>query len=99
MSPNFFFKFLTTFPALSAKFLQPLMLYVIRLICHWQTHSLWISRYCVVKYFDVTFSSEIFTSPYHNMAIATQQPDVPAYTGIYQMRCTAYKVAPEDGLI
>ena len=21
------------------------------------------------------------------------------YTGIYQMRCTAYKVAPDDGLI
>ena len=33
------------------------------------------------------------------MAIATQQPDVSAYTGIYQMRCTAYKVAPDDGLI
>ena len=32
-------------------------------------------------------------------AIATQQPDVPAYTGIYQIRCTAYKVAPDDGLI
>ena len=31
--------------------------------------------------------------------IATQQPDLSAYTGIYQMRCTAYKVAPEDGLI
>ena len=27
--------------------------------------------------------------------IATQQPDVPVYTGIYQMRYTAYKVAPE----
>jgi hypothetical protein len=26
------------------------------------------------------------------------QPDVSAYTGIYQMRCTAYKVAPDDGL-
>ena len=24
---------------------------------------------------------------------------VPAYTGIHQMRCTAYKVAPDDGLI
>ena len=24
---------------------------------------------------------------------------VPAYTGIYQMRCTAYKVARDDGLI
>ena len=24
---------------------------------------------------------------------------VPAYTGIYQMRCTAHKVAPDDGLI
>ena len=24
---------------------------------------------------------------------------VPAYTGVYQMRCTAYKVAPDDGLI
>ena len=33
------------------------------------------------------------------LAIATQQPDVLAYTGIYQMRCTAYKVAPEDGVI
>ena len=33
------------------------------------------------------------------VAIATQQPDVSAYTGIYQMRRTAYKVAPEDGLI
>ena len=28
-----------------------------------------------------------------------QQPDVSAYTGIHQMRCTAYKVAPDDGLI
>ena len=25
------------------------------------------------------------------VAITTQQPDVPAYTGVYQMRCTAYK--------
>ena len=32
------------------------------------------------------------------VTISTQQPDVPAYTGIYQMRCTAYKVAPDDGL-
>ena len=32
-------------------------------------------------------------------AIATQQPDVPAYTGIYQMRCIAYKVVPVDELI
>ena len=24
---------------------------------------------------------------------------IPAYTDIYQMRCTAYKVAPDDGLI
>ena len=31
--------------------------------------------------------------------IATQQPHVSAYTGIYQLRCTAYKVAPEDGII
>ena len=28
-----------------------------------------------------------------------KQPDVSAYTGIYQMRYTAYKVAPDDGLI
>ena len=34
-----------------------------------------------------------------SVAIATQQPNVSAYTGIYQMRCTAYKVAPDDGLI
>ena len=33
------------------------------------------------------------------VAIATKQPDVLAHTGIYQMRCTAYKVAPDDGLI
>ena len=34
------------------------------------------------------------------VAIATQRPDVPAYTGIYQMRCAAYKkIAPDDGLI
>ena len=32
-------------------------------------------------------------------AIATQQPDVPAYTDIYQMRFTAYKVAPDDEII
>ena len=42
-------------------------------------------------------------SRYHKsgccVAIATQQPDVSAYTGIHQMRCTAYKVAPEDGLV
>ena len=30
---------------------------------------------------------------------ASQQPDLSAYTDIYQMRCTAYKVAPEDGPI
>ena len=34
------------------------------------------------------------------VAIATQQPDVSAYTGIHQIRHTAYKkIAPEDGLI
>ena len=34
------------------------------------------------------------------VAIVIQQPDVPAYSGIYQKRCTAYKkIAPEDGLI
>ena len=33
------------------------------------------------------------------MAIVKQQPDVLAYTGIYQMRCTAYKVAPDYVLI
>ena len=33
------------------------------------------------------------------VAIVTQQPDVSTYTGIYQMRRTAYKVAPDDGLI
>ena len=34
------------------------------------------------------------------VAIVTQQPDVSAYTGIYQMRRTAYKkIAPEDELI
>ena len=33
------------------------------------------------------------------VAIATQQPHVLEYIGIYQMRCTAYKVAPDDGLI
>ena len=31
------------------------------------------------------------------VAIVTQQPDYGI--GIYQMRCTAYKVAPDDGLI
>ena len=33
------------------------------------------------------------------VAIATQQLDVSAYTDIYQIPCTAYKVAPDDGLI
>ena len=34
------------------------------------------------------------------VAIATQQPNVSAYTSIYQIRHTAYKkIAPEDGLI
>ena len=33
------------------------------------------------------------------VAIAIQQPHVSAYTGIYQIRCTAHKVAPDDGLI
>ena len=32
------------------------------------------------------------------VAKATQPTDVSEYTGIYQMRCTAYKVAPDDGL-
>ena len=43
------------------------------------------------------------TCRYHTsgccVSIATQQPDISAYTGIYQMRCTAYKVTPDDGLI
>ena len=30
---------------------------------------------------------------------ATATRIVSAYTGMYQMRCTAYKVAPDDGLI
>ena len=42
-------------------------------------------------------------SRYHTsdcgVVVATQQPDVSAYTGIYQIRCAAYKVAAEDGLI
>ena len=33
------------------------------------------------------------------VAIATQQPDVLTYTGIYQILCTVHKVAPDDGLI
>ena len=33
------------------------------------------------------------------VAISTQQSDVSAYTGIYQMRCIAYKVAPDYRLI
>ena len=33
------------------------------------------------------------------VVIATQQPQVSAYTGIYQMRCVAYNVAPDDGPI
>ena len=33
------------------------------------------------------------------VAIATKQPDVSPHTGIYQIQYTAYKVAPEDGLI
>ena len=33
------------------------------------------------------------------VVIATQQPDLSAYTSIYQMQSTAYKVAPDDGLI
>ena len=33
------------------------------------------------------------------VAIATQQPHVPAYSGIYLLQCTAYKVVPDDGLI
>ena len=44
-----------------------------------------------------------FVYSYHTsgccVAIATQQPDVSAYTGIHQIRCRAYKIAPEDGLI
>ena len=31
--------------------------------------------------------------------LTTARRMVPAYTGVYQMRCTAYKVAPDDGLI
>ena len=42
-------------------------------------------------------------SRYHTsgccVIIVTQQPDVSAHTGLYQMRRTAYKVAPDDGLI
>jgi hypothetical protein len=34
---------------------------------------------------------------YINQKDATRM--VPAYTGTYQMRCTVYKVAPDDGLI
>ena len=32
------------------------------------------------------------------VAIATHQTDVLAYNSIYQTRCTAYKVVPDDGL-
>ena len=33
------------------------------------------------------------------VAVEGLQPPVLAYTGVYQMRYTAYEVAPDDGLI
>ena len=38
---------------------------------------------------------------YHTFGccVATARRMVSAYTDIYQMRCTAYKVAPDDGLV
>ena len=36
---------------------------------------------------------------YMPVRVATATRMVPVYTGIYQTRCTAYKVAPDDGLI
>ena len=48
---------------------------------------------------DAVHVSDCISPSSGAIAIATQQPDVSAYTGIYQMRCTAYKVAADDGLI
>ena len=39
------------------------------------------------------------TCRYHTSGSCVAIAIVSAYTGIYQMRCTAYKVAPGDGLI
>ena len=47
----------------------------------------------------IAFSIRRYHTSVCCVAIATQQTDVPAYTGIYQMRCTVHKVAPDDGLI
>ena len=58
---------------------------VIRL--YFPLHALHVSD-CISPPSEATFIS--CTS----RLVATQQPD-----GIYQMRCTAYKVAPDDGLI
>ena len=60
-----------------------------------------IDKYHTYSYkIIIVVEREHFELPYHKsgccVAVVTQQPGVPPYTGIYQMRCTAYKVAPDD---
>ena len=44
-------------------------------------------------------SGATFISCTSHLVFAGTTRMVPAYTGMYQMRCTAYKVAPDNGLI
>ena len=72
-------------------------------ILYFQSDTLHISDY-ISPSSGATFKSCTSHFVYSDMsdwcvAIATQQPDVSAYTGINQMQCTAFKVAPDDGLI
>ena len=62
---------------------------------------------CISPHLGATFVSCITHLVYAGTIVwllfgyrhTTARRMVQAYTGVYQMRCTAYKVAPDDGLI
>ena len=54
------------------------------------------ATYFYKLYIHLVYADTIRLAGYSH---TTARRMVPAYTGIYQMRCTAYKVAPDDGLI
>ena len=62
---------------------------------HEQLYKLYIA-FGICWYHTCGCCVAIGWSPSYSHTTATRM--VPTYTGIYQMRCTAYKVAPDDGL-
>ena len=71
------------------------MLYMFRTILVHHQEQLFISYTSHLVYAGICRYVWLFCGYGHT----TARRMVPAYTGIYQMRCAAYKVAPDDGLI